>query len=97
MNKVELLQEFDRPRVVNYTPEEITASRNSYHQIVASFALEGAEPTDFYKVISMERIRGELTEEQARAIMLNKLPEETARIQAKVIRLAELGLSWKDL
>lgn len=40
---------------------------------------------------------GELTEEQARAIILEKTPEETARIKAKVTRLAELGLSWKDL
>lgn len=40
---------------------------------------------------------GELTEEQARAIILEKPPEETARIKAKVTRLAELGLSWKDL
>lgn len=97
MDKAGLLKEFDRPKVVNYTPEEIAAGRDSYHQIVASFALEDAEPTDFYKIISMERIRGELTEKQARAIMLDKLPEETARIKAKVTRLAELGLSWKDL
>lgn len=97
MNRTELLEEFYRPKVVNYSLEEIVAGRGSYHQIVASFALEDAEPTDFYKVISMERIRGELTEEQARAIMLGKLPEETARIKAKVTRLAELGLSWKDL
>lgn len=45
----------------------------------------------------MERIRREPTEELARAIMLDKLPEETERINAKVARLAELGLSWKDL
>lgn len=97
MDKVELLKEFDRPKAVSYTPEEIAAGRASYHQIVASFALEDAEPQDFYKIISMERIRGELTEEQARAIMLETPPEETARIKAKVTRLAELGLSWKDL
>lgn len=97
MNKVELLKEFERPQVVSYTPEEIAAGRDSYHQIVASFALEDADPQDFYKIISMERIRGELTEEQARTIMLEKLPEETARIKAKATRLSELGLSWKDL
>jgi len=39
--------------------------------------------------------RGELTEEQTRAIIREKLSEETARIKAKVTRLA--GLSWKDL
>lgn len=39
--------------------------------------------------------RGELTEEQARAIILEKPPEETERINAKITRLA--GLSWKDL
>ncbi|WP_274584797.1 hypothetical protein V9W64_08415 [Neisseria leonii] len=96
-NRTELLKEFDRPKVISYTPEEIAIERDSYRQIVASFALENAEPKDFYKVISMERIRGEPTEEQARAIMLGNLPEETERIQAKLNRLAELGLSWKDL
>ncbi|WP_274572620.1 hypothetical protein [Neisseria leonii] len=92
-----MIEEFDRPKVVDRTPEEIAIGRDSYRQIVASFSLEDAEPQDFYKIISMERIRGELTEEQARAIMLDKLPEETARIKAKITRLAELGLSWKDL
>ena len=90
-----LLAEFDRPKVVQKSPEQIAADREAYFQIVASFAMESAEPDEFGKVISMERIRGELTQEQASLIMLEALPEETARIHAKIARLHELGLSWK--
>ncbi|MDO5073164.1 MAG: hypothetical protein Q4D63_02050 [Neisseria animaloris] len=97
MNKQELLKEFERPKVVIYTSEEIAANRDRYHRIVTSFALEGAEPKEFYKIIEMECIRGELSEEQARAIMLGKFPDETNRINAKIERLSMLGLSWKDL
>lgn len=97
LSKSQLLAEFDRPKVVEKTPEQIAADKESYIQIVASFAMEGAEPDDFGKVVTMERIRGELTQEQAKQIMVEAIPEETARINAKVARLRELGLSWKDL
>ena len=95
--KALLLKEFERPKVVQKSSEEIAANKESYIQIVASFALEGHEPKDFYKVISMERIRGELTPQDAEMIMLEKIPDEVTRIQTKVARLKELGLSWKDL
>lgn len=95
--KERLLAEFDRPKVVERTPEEIAVRKAGYIQIVASFALENAEPDDFGKVVVMERIRGELTDEQAMQILCELIPEETARINAKIKRLHELGLSWKDL
>lgn len=97
LSKSQLLAEFDRPKVVEKTPEQIAAEKESYIQIVASFAMEGAEPSDFYKVITMEMVRGEITSEQADLIMFNSLPNEVERIHAKVARLNELGLSWKDL
>lgn len=97
LSKSQLLAEFDRPKVVEKTPEEIAEEKESYIQTVASFALEGAEPDDFGKVISMERVRGELTREQALMILAETIPEETARIHAKIVRLRELGLTWKDL
>ena len=96
-SKSQLLAEFDRPKVVIKTPEQITAEKESYIQIVASFAIENAEPSDFYKVITMEMVRGEITSEQADLIMFNSLPDEVKRIHAKIKRLHELGLSWKDL
>lgn len=95
--KAKLLAEFERPKVVARTPEEIAENKASYIQIVVSFAMEGHEPDDFGKVVTMERIRGELTPEQAKLILIEALPEETARIKAKIARLHELGLSWKDL
>ena len=42
-----LPEEFNRPKVVHYSEEEIAEARESYHQEVASFALEGHEPDDF--------------------------------------------------
>lgn len=48
MKKADLLKEFDRPKMVIYSPEEIEIERDSYHQIVASFSFEDAEPQDFY-------------------------------------------------
>ena len=45
----------------------------------------------------MERVRGELTTKQAHRIMARSIPEETARIEAKIARMRELGLCWKDL
>ncbi|WP_274585447.1 antitoxin VbhA family protein [Neisseria leonii] len=92
-----MIEKFGRPKVVKRTPEEIAANKASYMQIVASFAMEGHEPDDFGKVVTMERIRGELTLEQEKLILIEALPEETARINAKIARLHELGLSWKDL
>lgn len=59
--KAALLVEFERPKVVPLTPEKIAKDKQIYIQVVASFALEGAEPDDFGKVVSMEEIRGELT------------------------------------
>ncbi|WP_392423474.1 antitoxin VbhA family protein [Eikenella halliae] len=95
--KQKLLAEFERPKVVKYSPEEIQSGKKTYIQVVASFALEGHEPDDFGKVVVMERIRGELTPEEARKILLQQNPLETERIRRKVARLNELGLSWKDL
>lgn len=95
--KERLLAEFDRPKVVEKIPEEIALGKRRYIQIVASFALENAEPDDFGKVVTMEEIRGELTKEQATKMMCELIPEETAHIHAKIKRLHELGLSWKDL
>ena len=97
LSKSQLLAEFDRPKVVQKSPEQIAADKEAYFQIVASFAMESAEPSDFYKVITMEMVRGEITSEQADLIMFNSLPDEVERIHAKVARLHELGLSWKDL
>ncbi|WP_274584875.1 hypothetical protein V6667_06740 [Neisseria leonii] len=45
----------------------------------------------------MEEIRGELTDKEGWDIILGKNPQEAERIKAKLKRLAELGLSWKDL
>ena len=95
--KQNLLVEFERPKVVELNPEEIQSRKKTYIQVVASCALEGHAPDDFGKVVTMEEIRGELTKEQARAIILEQIPEETKRIQRKVARLHELGLSWQDL
>lgn len=95
--KQKLLAEFERPKVVELNPEEIQSRKKTYIQVVASCALEGHAPDDFGKVVTMEEIRGELTKEQARAIILEQIPEETKRIQRKVARLHELGLSWQDL
>ena len=92
-----LLAQFERPKVVHYSEEEIAEARESYYQVVASFALEGHEPGDFGKVVSLERIRGELTEEQAYQILCRRIPEETKRIKEKIQRLKDAGLSWKDL
>ncbi len=64
---------------------------------MASCRLEGAEPSDFAKVVTAEEIRGELTREQVSKILGRMLPEETERINAKVSRLKELGLTWLDL
>lgn len=102
MNKIlssqqTLPEEFNRPKVVHYSDEEIAEGRELYHQLVASFALEGHEPGDFGKVVSLERIRGELTAEHAHQILCRKLPEETKRIKEKIQRLKDVGLSWKDL
>lgn len=97
LEKAQLLVEFERPKVVERSKEEINERRESFRQVVASFALEGAEPDEFGKVVVMERIRGELTEDQTRMILLEQCPEETARIKAKIARLNELGLTWKDL
>lgn len=95
--KQKLLAEFERPKVVVRSPEEIRSGKEIYIQVVASCALEGHAPDDFGKVVTMERIRGELTPEKELQILLQQDPVETERIQAKVARLQELGLSWKDL
>ena len=92
-----LLAQFERPKVVHYSEEEIAEARESYHQEVASFALEGHEPDDFGKIVALECIRGELTEEQTYQILCRKIPEETKRIKEKIQRLKDVGLSWKDL
>lgn len=96
-DKAALLAEFERPKVVARTPEEVFEMKNIYIQMAENCRLEGAEPDDFAKVVSMEEARGELTEEQALEILMELHPEETARIEAKVARLKELGLSWCDL
>ena len=95
--KQKLSAEFERPKVVERSPEEIRSEKEIYIQVVASCALEGHAPDDFGKVATMERIRGELTPEKELQIYLHQDPVETERIQAKVARLQELGLSWKDL
>lgn len=95
--KSALLAEFERPKVVQRTEEEISRRKRAYIQIVASFALENQEPSDFGKVVTMEEIRGELTEEEANKIISRILPDEIERIYKKITRLQELGLSWKDL
>lgn len=95
--KSALLAEFERPKVVQKSPSEIEEQKEIYIQIVANFALEDAEPIDFYKIIAMEKIRGELTEEQATSMILNISPKEEERINKKIERLKALGLSWKDL
>ena len=92
-----LLAQFERPKVVHYSEEEIAEARESYYQDVASFALEGHEPDDFGKIVALECIRGELTEEQTYQILCRKIPEETKRIKEKIQRLKDVGLSWKDL
>ncbi|MFD1243618.1 antitoxin VbhA family protein [Paralysiella testudinis] len=97
IDKAALLVEFERPKVVNFTAEEIARRKKSFIQIVASCALENAEPDEFGKVVVMERIRGELTHEQADMILREQCPDETARIQAKIRRMHQLGLSWIDL
>lgn len=92
-----LPEEFNRPKVMYYSDEEIAEGRELYHQLVASFALEGQEPDDFGKVVSLERIRGELTPEQEELILCGKIPSETKRINEKIQHLKDAGLSWKDL
>lgn len=89
--------EFVRPQVVPVSGAQIAEARHAYHQLVYSFALEGHEPDDFGKVVALEEIRGELTSEQAMRIMCEQDAEEVVRIKEKVQRLAELGLSWKNL
>lgn len=89
--------EFERPKVVHFSETEIAEGRELYHQLVASFALEGHEPDDFGKIVSLERIRGELTSEQEELILCEKIPSETKRVKEKIQRLKTLGLSWKDL
>ena len=89
--------EFERPKVAHFSEETIQERRKSYYQVVASFAMEGHEPDDFAKVVSLEAIRGELTEERAEEIICRKIPEETKRIEEKIQRLRETGLSWEDL
>lgn len=96
-SKHTLLSEFKRPQIVVKSADEIARDKADYLQIVASFAMEGHEPDDFGKIVTMERIRGELTEQQAKQILLEMLPDETKRIQQKIFRLKALGLSWKDL
>ena len=44
----------------------------------------------------MEGVRGELTWEQELDILDKKYPEETNRIYAKMQRMSEVGLTWKD-
>ena len=92
-----LLAQFEHPKVVHYSDEEIAEGRELYHQLVASFALEGHEPDDFGKVVSLELIRGELTPEQEELILCGKIPSETKHINKKIQRLKDAGLSWKDL
>ena len=92
-----LLAEFERPKLEPRTPEEIAERKWMAIDTMASFRLEGAEPSDFAKVVTAEEIRGELTREQVSKILGRLLPEETERINAKVSRLKELGLTWLDL
>ncbi|MFD1245987.1 hypothetical protein [Paralysiella testudinis] len=95
--KIALLAEFERPKVVMFTPEEIALLKENYIEAVVSCALENAEPDEFGKVLTMEWVRGELTDQQFNYIVAGLEPEETARIEAKIARMRELGLSWKDL
>lgn len=95
--KTVLLAEFERPKLEPRTPEEIAERKWMAIDTMASFRLEGAEFDDFFKVMSAEEIRGELTREQVSMILSNLLPEETARLNAKVARMQELGLTWLDL
>lgn len=97
IDKAALLAEFERPKVVNFTAEEIARSKENYIKAVVSCALENAEPDEFGKVVSMERVRGELTTKQAHRIMARSIPEETARVEAKIARMRQLGLCWADL
>lgn len=46
-SKQALPKEFNRPKVVHFSEEEIAEGRELYHHLVASFALEGHEPGDF--------------------------------------------------
>lgn len=96
-DKTVLLAEFERPKLEPRTPEEIAERKWMAIDTMASFRLEGAEFDDFFKVMSAEEIRGELTREQVSMILSNLLPEETARLNAKVARMQELGLTWLDL
>ena len=89
--------EFERPKLLPYSAAEIEAGRQLYYQLVASFALEDHEPGDFGKIVSLERIRGELTPAQAEEILCRRNPAETRRIEEKIQRLRAAGLSWRDL
>ena len=95
--KTALLAEFERPKLEPRTPEEIAERKWMAIDTMASCRLEGAEPSDFAKVVTAEEIRGELTREQVSKILGRMLPEETERINAKVARMQELGLTWLDL
>lgn len=95
--KLKMISEFCKPQVIKFSDLEISQRKADYIQAVASLALEGAEPDDFGKVVSMEAVRGELTTEEELDIIEEKYPKETQRIQAKMQRMRELGLTWKDL
>lgn len=94
--KLEYISEFCKPKIIDFSESEIEQRKKDYFQAVISFALEGAEPDDFSKVVSMEGVRGELTWEQELDILDKKYPEETNRIYAKMQRMSEVGLTWKD-
>lgn len=92
-----LPSQFERPKVVVVSSEDIARRRRTYHQVVASFALEGEAPSEFGCVVAMEEIRGELTEDQVIRIINGDEPEESQRINEKITQLHALGLTWKDL